>query len=100
MGNWIQHNSTVLKSLFICFSYCNEHALRATLARNKQNSKNQPPRTAEVLLSSLSHYIKKPKNHTVSTSYSEDERITSEESTELKTTKFNDPFGKLNIKWF
>lgn len=76
--------------------YCNEHALRATLARNKQNSKNQPPRTPEVLLNSLSHYVKKPKNQVTSTSYSQEDHLIIDEKVEQKATKYNDPFGTLN----
>lgn len=63
------------------------------MIRNKQNSKNPPPRSAEVLLHSISHYIKKPKTQAPTTSFSEDYHI-SDESTELRMTKYNDPFGK------
>lgn len=77
--------------------YCHEHALKATLARNKQNSKSQPPKTAEVLLHSLSHYVKKPKIHIASTSYSEDDHSVTEDNTQQKTTKYNDPFGNSQL---
>lgn len=99
-----QHQNLIKKTLgnvesivFFCnnyfhFSYCNEHALRATLHHNKQNSKTQPPRTAEVLLNSLSHYIRKQKNG-ASTSFSEDDHIVSDETIDQKTTKYNDPFS-------
>lgn len=63
------------------------------MLHNKQNSKNQPPRTAEVLLHSLSHYIKKPKGQEASTSFSENDNSTSKENNEQKITKHNDPFG-------
>lgn len=66
--------------------------MRATLARNKQNSKNQPPRTAEVLLHSLSHYVKKPKSQNASTSYSEEDHLISDDKLEQKKI-YNDPFG-------
>lgn len=62
--------------------------------RNKQNAKIQPPKTPEVLLLSLSHYIKKPKNHTASINYNEDEHLSIDESSEEKVTKYTDPFGK------
>lgn len=67
--------------------------MRATLARNKQNSKNQPPRSAEVLLHSLSHYIKKPKTHMPSTSYSDEDHLTTDEKAEQNANIYNDPFG-------
>lgn len=90
---------TIFKSFF-CSRYCNEHALRATLARNKQNSKNQPPRTAEVLLHSLSHYVKKPKTHMPSTSYSKEDRLTADENAEQNANIYNDPFGIIKKNLF
>nr|CAH7762241.1 unnamed protein product [Callosobruchus chinensis] len=78
--------------------YCNEHALKTTLARNKQNVKNPPPHTAEVLLNSLSHYIKKPKYRTTSSStqYSEDDRGSTDDVSDLKVTKYQDVFADLD----
>ncbi|CAG9863610.1 unnamed protein product [Phyllotreta striolata] len=75
------------------YGYCNEHALKATLARNRQNSKHPLPRTAEVLLHSLSHYIKKPKirSSSSSTQYS-DEGDRASPDIDQKTTKSLDPF--------
>ncbi|XP_057668725.1 KAT8 regulatory NSL complex subunit 2 isoform X1 [Diorhabda carinulata] len=75
------------------YGYCNEHALKATLARNRQNAKHPLPRTAEVLLHSLSHYVKKPRNrsNSSSTQHSDDgDRLTPD--SELKSAKFLDPF--------
>lgn len=73
------------------FGYCSEHALKATLQRNRQNSKNPPPHTPEVLLHNLGHYVKKPRLRTVSSSSHEDA-----DETELKTTKYNDPFSDID----
>lgn len=73
--------------------YCNEHALKATLARTKQNAKCPPPNTAEVLLASLSHYIKKPKLRAISNSRQNDEDKTGSEDTDLKNATYLDPFG-------
>lgn len=76
--------------------YCNEHALKATLARNKQNSKYPPPNTAEVLLQSLSHYVKKPRNRTIYPPniqhIEEGGRTTPDDTGETKVTKSLDPF--------
>lgn len=71
------------------YGYCHEHALKTTLIRSKQNSKYAPPNTAEVLASSLSHYVKKPKARSISSSTDD-----GDEGTELKVTKSNDPLGK------
>ncbi|CAG9820175.1 unnamed protein product [Phaedon cochleariae] len=80
------------------YGYCSEHALKATLARNKQNAKNPPPRTAEFLLHSLSHYIKKPRirSSSSSTQYSEENDHLALEDVDQKLTKFNDPFVDLD----
>lgn len=52
--------------------------------------------SAEVLLNSLTHYLKKPKSRTTSTStqHSEDDRSTPDEGADQKATKSLDPFGK------
>ncbi|KAJ8960136.1 hypothetical protein NQ318_003855 [Aromia moschata] len=79
------------------YGYCNEHALKATLARNKQNSKYPPPNTAEVLLYSLSHYVKKPRNRTVSSSTHQSDdgnQVIVDDNVESRLTKSLDPFGK------
>ena len=72
--------------------YCNEHAVRATLAKNRQNSRYPPPQTAEVLLYSVGHYLKKPRNRSVSGSTDESDRVTAEDSAEPKATRSLDPF--------
>ncbi|XP_072391971.1 KAT8 regulatory NSL complex subunit 2 [Diabrotica undecimpunctata] len=74
------------------FGYCSEHALKVTLTRNRQNSKHPLPCTAEVLLSSLSHYVYKPRNRNSSSSthHSDDDRVTPD--SELKSAKCLDPF--------
>lgn len=73
--------------------YCNEHALKTQLQNWKRNSHNQPPRTAEVLLHSLVHYIHKPKAHTSSTN--EDSIII--DDVDSKTTKSLNPFTDINV---
>ncbi|CAH1999792.1 unnamed protein product [Acanthoscelides obtectus] len=80
------------------YGYCNEHALKATLARNKQNVKYPPPHTAEVLLNQLSHYIKKPRYRTTSSSaqYSEDDRASADDVSDIKVTKYQDVFADLD----
>lgn len=77
--------------------YCNDHALKSTLAKNRQNCKYQRPHTAEVILSSLSHYIKKPRVRTHS-QQSDEGGISSstEENVELKVTKSLDPFSEID----
>ncbi|RZC42961.1 KAT8 regulatory NSL complex subunit 2 [Asbolus verrucosus] len=78
------------------FGYCNEHAIRATLAKNRQNSRYPPPQTAEVLLFSLGHYLKKPRNRNISGSTDESDRVPVEEGVEQKTTKSLDPFRDID----
>lgn len=78
------------------FGYCNEHALKTHLTKTKQGARYPPPKTAEVLLHSLSHYVKKPRSRTVSsTTQCSDEggRSTPDEG-EMKITKSLDPFGE------
>ncbi|XP_044746265.1 KAT8 regulatory NSL complex subunit 2 [Coccinella septempunctata] len=72
--------------------YCNDHALKATLAKNRQNCKYQRPHTAEVILSSLSHYVKKPRVRTHSQQSDDGGPSSSNEDIELKVTKSLDPF--------
>ncbi|KAK9873980.1 hypothetical protein WA026_002331 [Henosepilachna vigintioctopunctata] len=75
-------------------SYCNNHALKATLIKNRQNCKFQPPHTAEVILNSLSHYIKKPRSRTHSQQSDEGGScLSTEENLELKVSKSLDPFN-------
>lgn len=74
--------------------YCSEHALKATLTKNKQNAKLPPPHTPEALLSSLTHYIKKPRTRT--TSQQSDEGSSIIDDLELKSTKSLDPFVDVN----
>jgi KAT8 regulatory NSL complex subunit 2 len=78
------------------FGYCNEHAVRATLAKNRQNSRYPPPQTAEVLLFSLGHYLKKPRNRSVSGSTDESDRMLTEDNIEPKTTRCLDPFRDID----
>lgn len=94
MGKWkkfskFQFTNTEIKRLS---RYCNEHSLKTTLARNKKNSKNPPPLTAESILSNLSHYIKKPRNRSSSGStYLPEEN---HDSGDGKLIQVVDPFGK------
>lgn len=76
--------------------YCNEHALKSTLQKNRNGSRYPPPSTAEVLLNSLTHYVKKPRTRTTSSStqHSDEGRNTPDEGAEAKATKSLDPFGK------
>ncbi|XP_023311442.1 KAT8 regulatory NSL complex subunit 2 isoform X2 [Anoplophora glabripennis] len=82
------------------YGYCNEHALKATLSRNKQNSKYPPPNTAEVLLQSLSHYVKKPRNRATyppnAQHTDEGDRTILDDVGEAKVTKSLDPFMDLD----
>ncbi|KAJ8925445.1 hypothetical protein NQ315_009278 [Exocentrus adspersus] len=82
------------------YGYCREHALKATLARNKQNSKYPPPKTAEVFLQSLSHYVRNPHNRSLCSSNTQhpehDGRITPEDIGEAKVAKTLDPFVDLD----
>ncbi|KAK4884168.1 hypothetical protein RN001_000439 [Aquatica leii] len=73
--------------------YCNEHALKTNLQNWKRSTHSQPPRTSEVLLHSLSHYIKKPRSRTVSasTQCSDDDHNITEDSDSV-ITKCLDPF--------
>ncbi|KAG5891997.1 hypothetical protein JTB14_007745 [Gonioctena quinquepunctata] len=80
------------------YGYCSEHALKATLTRNKHNSKYPPPCTAETLLHSLSHYVKKPRirSSSSSTQHSDEgERMMPDEG-DQKVTKSQDPFTELD----
>lgn len=76
--------------------YCNEHALKSHLSKAKQGSRYPPPRTAEVLLHSLSHYVRRPRNRTnsLSTQYSEETDRKSPDEGESKITKTLDPLSK------
>ncbi|KAF5300877.1 hypothetical protein FQR65_LT09039 [Abscondita terminalis] len=71
--------------------YCNEHALKTNLQNWKRSTHSQPPRTSEVLLHSLSHYIKKPRSQTATNQYSDDDRNVPEEG-DTVITKSLDPF--------
>ncbi|KAL1497499.1 hypothetical protein ABEB36_008450 [Hypothenemus hampei] len=70
--------------------YCNEHAFKETLLRNKQNIKNSPPLTAECLLTNLTHYIKKLRNP--SGSYVAIEDKTHRDDSGIKNIRTLDPF--------
>lgn len=72
--------------------YCNEHALKTQLQNWKRSNHNQPPRTAEVLLHSLAHYIHKPKTQTSSN----DDSVTFED-TDSRTTKSLNPFTEIDV---
>lgn len=65
------------------------------MARNKQNSKYPPPNTAEVLLQSLSHYVKKPRNRAIypNAQHTDEGDRTSDDAGEAKVTKSLDPFS-------
>lgn len=76
--------------------YCNEHAIKATLEKNRQNLRYPPPQTAEGLLCSLGHYLKKPRHRTVSSSTEESDRAPSED-TDAKTTTAVDPYRELLV---
>ncbi|KAK9679791.1 putative DNA-binding domain [Popillia japonica] len=76
-------------------NYCNEHALKTHLSRVKHSSRHPPPQTAEVLLHSLSHYVRKPRTRTVSSSTQcsdDNDKSTPLEEGEVKTTRSLDPF--------
>lgn len=66
------------------------------MQKNRQGSRYPPPQTAEVLLTSLTHYIKKPKSRTVSSStqQSDEGRATPDDQETPRTVKPLDPFGK------
>lgn len=66
------------------------------MQKNRQGSRYPPPQTAEVLLSSLTHYIKKPKARTTSSStqHSDEGRSTPDDPDGPRTIKPLDPFGK------
>ncbi|XP_050315976.1 KAT8 regulatory NSL complex subunit 2 isoform X2 [Anthonomus grandis grandis] len=75
------------------YGYCNEHALKATLVRNRQNGKNPPPLSAESLLTNLSHYVKKPRNRSISSSsFISDEDRGYGEDGDPKSVRIIDPF--------
>lgn len=80
----------------ICCRYCIEHALKGHF-NSKRGTRWQPPRTAEVLLHSVSHYMKKPRTRTLScsTQHSDEGRSnTPDENDDGLVTKSLDPFGK------
>lgn len=83
-----------LHTFFSCF--CNEHALKAHMTRTKQASRYPAPLTPEVLLHSLSHYIKKPRIRTTSnsTQSSDDCGRVTPEDLDTKVTKHLDPFSE------
>lgn len=74
------------------YGYCNEHAVRATLAKNRQNSKHPPQHSAEVLLHNLGHYVK-----TLPGCSDESDQIQTEDELDQKTTKSMDPFSKFCV---
>lgn len=73
--------------------------MKTHLSRVKHGSRRPPPQTAEVLLHSLSHYVRKPRTRTVSSSTqcSDDAEKAAPalEDGEVKATKSLDPFGML-----
>ncbi|XP_022911864.1 KAT8 regulatory NSL complex subunit 2 isoform X2 [Onthophagus taurus] len=75
-------------------NYCNEHALKTHLTRVRHGTKHPPPQTAEVLLHSLAHYVRKPRTRTVSSSTqgSHDNDESLGEEGEVKATRSLDPF--------
>lgn len=77
--------------------YCSEHALKAHLLRSKQGCRPAPPRTAEALLGSLSHYVKRPRSRNVSSStqHSDEGRISPDEG-DPKVTRSLDPFVEID----
>ncbi|KAF2893691.1 hypothetical protein ILUMI_12480, partial [Ignelater luminosus] len=79
--------------------YCNEHALKSHLTSSKRGNRCQPPRTAEVLLHSVSHYMKKPRTRTLSCSTQQSDEgrsSTPEENDDGLVTKSLDPFGDID----
>lgn len=79
-------------------SFCNEHALKAHLFKAKQGTRMQPPKNAESILSSLSHYVMKPKapnqNLVTSSTYrNSDDGKSSPDFADAKVTKALDPLG-------
>lgn len=77
-------------------SFCNEHALKAHLFKAKQGTRMQPPKNAESILSSLSHYVMKPKapnqNLVTSSTYrNSDDGKSSPDFADAKVTKALDP---------
>ncbi|CAH0550081.1 unnamed protein product [Brassicogethes aeneus] len=80
------------------YGYCSEHALKTTLTRNRQNSRYPPPHTAEVLLHSLAHYVKKKRCRTTSSSSTQhsDEGSQNPDDVEFKCTKTLDPFSEID----
>lgn len=89
------------------FRYCSEHSLKNALQKNRHSSRYPPPCTAEALLNSVTHYVKRPRSRTVSSStqHSDEGRSsTPDEGAELKVTRSLDPFGMFPIRklfgWF
>ncbi|KAF5297904.1 hypothetical protein FQA39_LY11889 [Lamprigera yunnana] len=79
--------------------YCTEHALKNNLQNWRQSTVSQPPRTSEMLLHSLSHYIKKPRSRTISTStHCSDEDHNAPEECGNVVTKSLDPFVHIDAK--
>ncbi|XP_060530522.1 KAT8 regulatory NSL complex subunit 2 isoform X2 [Cylas formicarius] len=80
------------------YGYCSEHALKSTLLRNRQNSKCPSAPSAEHILHSLAHYVKRARSKNVSSSsfMDESERNSQDEIGELKATKCVDPFKDLD----
>lgn len=74
--------------------YCNEHSLKTHLQRSRNTSKQPPPKTAEVLLHTLSHYVRKPRPRTISGP--DDGGRTTPDPPDAKATKSYDPFLDLN----
>lgn len=81
-------------TIHIVFRYCSEHALKTALTRNRRAP---PPRTAEVLLSSISHYVSNKRSRTSSSgsSHPSEEYFQTTEENDLGCTKSMDPFGKV-----
>ncbi|XP_049817779.1 KAT8 regulatory NSL complex subunit 2-like isoform X2 [Aethina tumida] len=73
------------------YGYCSEHALKTALTRNRRAP---PPRTAEVLLSSISHYVSNKRSRTSSSgsSHPSEEYFQTTEENDLGCTKSMDPF--------
>lgn len=76
--------------------FCNEHALKSAMQKNREGSRCPPPQTAEVILTSLTHYIKKPKTRSISasTQHSDEGRSTPDDLDGPRPMKPLDPFGK------
>ncbi|XP_048523753.1 KAT8 regulatory NSL complex subunit 2 isoform X2 [Dendroctonus ponderosae] len=76
------------------YGYCNEHSLKQSLSRNKQNGKHPAPLTGETLLTNLVHHVKKPRSKGAGSSgqIQHEERTLAEELGEPKALKVPDPF--------